>query len=196
MPGLNSELVLGKILERAIDTKKKVGQIYLRFAELFSHVPEVENFWKRMNFNQTTHADWLKEIKESLTEEQILSLPEVEWVLKTHSIKNLFDKHSAKEIDNLHDAYLIAHEIEFSEVNELFKMLSNEFISSEEKRNIILNAIDIHQQQIMDLPGKFNNGTMMKDIKVEDSREPSLESPVLRLDATPLNLSQKNLTTE
>ncbi len=165
MPDSNSELVIGKILERAIETKEKVGQIYLRFAEMFSHVPEVEDFWKRMNFNQTTHADWLKEIKESLTEEQILSLPEVEWVLKTHSIKSLFDKHSGKEIYNLHDAYEIAHEIEFSEVNDLCKMLSSEFISSEEKKNIILTAIDIHRQQIMDLPGKFDNGTSMKDIK-------------------------------
>jgi hypothetical protein len=169
MPDLNSELVLGKILERAIETKEKVGQMYLRFAELFSHIPEVEDFWKRMNFNQTTHADWLKEIKASLTEEQILSLPEVEWVLKTHSIKSLFDRHSEKEIVNLHDAYEIAHEIEFSEVNELFKMLSKEFISSEEKRSIILNAIDIHRQQIMDLPGKFDDVKLMKDIKAEDS---------------------------
>jgi regulator of RNase E activity RraB len=169
MPDSNSELVLGKILERAIETKEKVGQIYLRFAELFSHIPEIEEFWKRMNFNQSTHADWLKEIKESLTEEQILSLPEVEWVLKTHSIKSLFDKHSGKEIDNLHDAYEIAYEIEFSEVNDLFKMLSSEFISSEEKKNIILTAIDVHKQQIMNLLEKFDDIALMKDVKAEDS---------------------------
>lgn len=169
MPDSNSELILGKILEKAIETKEKVGQIYLRFAELFSHIPEIGDFWKKMNFNQSTHADWLKEIKESLSEEQILSLPEVEWVLKTHAIKSLFDKHSGREIDNLHDAYEIAYEIEFSEVNDLFKMLSNEFIPSEEKKNIILTAIDVHKQQIMDLYEKFDDRSLMKDIKAEDS---------------------------
>ena len=164
VPDPDSELVLGKIFERAIETKKRVGQIYRQFARLFSHMPEVEDFWRKMNINQITHADWLKEIKESLTEEQILSLPAVELVLKTHSIKNLFDKHSKKGIGNLHDAYEVAHEIESSEVNNLFKMLSREFISSEKKKKFILAQIEEHQRQIMDLPGKFEDG--MKEIKV------------------------------
>jgi len=165
MAGSNSELVLGIILERAIETKKKVGQIYGQFSELFSHVPEIEDFWKRMNLNQITHADWLKEIKESLSEEQIFSLPEVELVLKTHSIKNLFDKHAEQEIKNLHDAYIIAHEIEFSEINDLFKTLSSEFICSEKKKDFILAEIDVHRQQILDLPEKFKDRMLMKEIK-------------------------------
>lgn len=161
----DSELVLGKIFEKAIETKKRVGQIYRQFARLFSHIPEVEDFWRKMNINQITHADWLKEIKESLTEEQILSLPQVELVLKTHAIKNLFDEHSRREIGNLHDAYEVANEIETSEVNNLFKMLSSEFISSEKKKIFILAEIDEHRRQIMNLPEKYQGG--MKEIKIE-----------------------------
>jgi len=164
MSDSNAELVLGKIFESAIETKRKVGQMYQQFAELFSHIPEVEDFWKKMNINQITHADWLEETKESLSEEQILSLPEVELVLKTHSIRNLFDKHSETKIGNLHDAYQIAHEFESSEVNDLFKTLSSEYISSEEKKKIVLDAIDQHRQQIMYLFKKFEDG--MTEIKV------------------------------
>jgi hypothetical protein len=167
MPDPDAEIVLGKIFERAIETKRKVGQMYLRFAELFSHVPEVEDFWKKMNLNQMAHADWLKEIKESLTEEQILSLPEVEMVLKTHSIRKLFDKHVNKEIDNLHDAYEVAHEIESSEVNDLFEILSSEFISSGEKKALILDSIDQYRKQIMSFPSKFQDGIEMKKIKAD-----------------------------
>jgi hypothetical protein len=165
VPDPDSELVLGKIFERAIETKKRVGQIYRQFARLFSHIPEVEDFWRRMNINQITHADWLKEIKDSLTEEQILSLPQVELVLKTHAIKNLFDEHSKREIGDLHDAYEVAHEIESSEVNNLLKMLSSEFISSEKKKNFILAEIDEHRRQIMNLPEKYQGG--MREIKIE-----------------------------
>jgi len=167
MPDPGAEIVLGKIFERAIETKREVGQIYLRFAGLFSHVPEVEDFWKKMNLNQMAHADWLKEIKESLTEEQILSLPEVEIVLKMHSIHKLFDKHLNKEIDNLHDAYQVAHEIEFSEVNDLFRILSSEFVSSREKKALILDAMSQYQKQIMNFPSKFQNGMEMKKIKAD-----------------------------
>jgi hypothetical protein len=169
MPDPDAEIVLGKIFERAIETKRKVGRMYLRFAELFSHVPEVEDFWKKMNLNQMAHADWLKEIKESLTEEQILSLPEVEMVLKIHSISKLFDKHLKKGIDNLHDAYQVAHEIESSEVNDLFKILSSEFISSGEKKALILDAIDQYRKQIMSFPNKFQDGMEMKKIKADGS---------------------------
>jgi hypothetical protein len=165
VPDPDSELVLGKIFEKAIETKKRVGQIYRQFARLFSHIPEVEDFWRRMNINQITHADWLKEIKDSLTEEQILSLPQVELVLKTHAIKNLFDEHSKREIGDLHDAYEVAHEIESSEVNNLLKMLSSEFISSEKKKNFILAEIDEHRRQIMNLPEKYQGG--MREIKIE-----------------------------
>ena len=49
MSDSNTELVLGKIFESAIETKRKVGQIYQQFADLFSHVPEVGDFWKKMN---------------------------------------------------------------------------------------------------------------------------------------------------
>ncbi len=165
MSGPEVELVLGKIFEKAIETKKRVGQIYRQFARLFSHVPEVEDFWRKMNINQNTHADWLKETKESLSEEQILSLPEVELVLKTHSIKNLFDKHSKKEIGNLHDAYEVAHELEFSEVNDLFKILTSQFVSCEKKKDLILSEIDEHRKQIKNLPEKFGEGMIMKEIK-------------------------------
>ena len=168
MTDSNSELVLGKILERAIESKEKVGQIYRRFADLFSHLPEIEDFWNKMSLNQITHADWLKEIKESMTEEQILSLPEVELVLKTHSIRSLFDSQLEKEISSLDDAYKIAHEIEFSEVNDLCKILSSELISSEKKKDFILAEIDEHRQQIKNLPGKFGDRILRKEVRTED----------------------------
>jgi regulator of RNase E activity RraB len=95
----------------------------------------------------------------------MISLPQVELVLKTHAIKNLFDEHSKREIGNLHDAYEVANEIESSEVNNLFKMLSSEFISSEKKKTFILAEIDEHRRQIMNLPERFEDG--MKEIKIE-----------------------------
>jgi hypothetical protein len=167
MSDSNTELVLGKIFESTIETKRKVGQIYKQFAELFSHIPEVENFWRKMNLNQITHADWLEETKESLSEEEILSLPEVELVLKTHSIRNLFDKHSEKEISTLLDAYEIAHELELSEVNELFRILSSQYISCEEKKNLVLDTIEKHRQEIVDLAKRFASG--MTEIKAVGS---------------------------
>jgi hypothetical protein len=63
MSDFDAELVLGKIFETAIETKMKVGQMYGQFARMFSHVPEVNDFWKKMNLNQVAHADWLKETK-------------------------------------------------------------------------------------------------------------------------------------
>jgi hypothetical protein len=158
MSDVDAELVLGKIFESAIETKRKVGQLYQQFADLFSHVPEVQDFWRKMNLNQITHADWLQETKESLSEDQILSLPEVELVLKTHSIRNLFDRHSEKEISTLLDAYEIAHEFELSEVNELFRILSRQYISCEEKKNLVLDTMEKHKQEIIDLAKRFASG--------------------------------------
>ena len=165
----DAELVLGKIFERAIETKMKVGQMYNQFAQMFSHVPEANDFWKKMNLNLVAHADWLKETKESLSKEEVLSLPEVDLVLKIHSIRNLFDRSSRKEVGNLHDAYEIANEIESSDINDLFKILTNEFIYSDRKREFILDAIEKHRAQIQIFPEKFSGG--MKEIKANGAIE-------------------------
>lgn len=165
MFGINTELNIGKIFEKAIEIEKSAGRIYERFAKLFSDFPKIASFWKGMNKDELDHAEWLAEIKESLSEEQLLSPPNYELILKTENVKFLLNRNSAKAIENLDEAYEIAHEIESSEVNNLFRLLTSKFISSEDRKKILLSEINEHQQKIMDFSKNFGDKVLRKETK-------------------------------
>lgn len=48
----------------------------------------------------------------------------------------------------LADAYLLAHEIEFSEVNAIFKFLSTESVPLEDRSAFVIAQISQHQEKI------------------------------------------------
>ena len=161
----SSESTTGKLFESAIEIEKTAGRIYERYAELFSDYPKIVAFWKGMNTDELGHAKWLSEIKESLTEKQLLSTPNYELTLKAETVKSLLNKNSAKKIDNLDEAYEMAHEIESSEVNNLFRLLTNQFISSVDRKNFLFSEINEHQQKIMDFPKNFGDRILRREVK-------------------------------
>lgn len=167
MSDLSPKTTFKEIFENAIEIEKSAGQLYVKFAKMFSSFPKAAEFWKEMNKDELDHAKWLIEIKESLSDKELSSYPDYNLILKVHNINKLLDEYSAKNIDNLDDAYELANEIESSEVNNLFSLLAHKFISSEEKRRILLSEITEHQMKIMDFPKDFGDKILREEIKTE-----------------------------
>lgn len=173
MFGINSGLHISNIFDKAIEIEKKTGRIYERFAELFSDFPKIADFWKGMNKDELNHAEWLSEIKETLLEKQLLSTPNYELILKVENVKFLLNKNSAKKTNNLDEAYKIAIEIETSQENYLFGLLTNSFVSSEKRKKFLLSEIDKHQQKIMDFPKNFGDKNSRRKIEAKEENENS-----------------------
>ena len=155
------ESSFNEIFKSAVEIEKTAGEIYEKFAELFSDFPKIADFWKRMNKDESDHAKWLLEIKDSLSEEQLLSSPDHELILKVQSIKKLLNKHSTKKIHNLDDAYELTNDIEFSGVNNLFRLFTHKFVSSEDKKKFTLSEVTQHQLKIMDFQKNFGDKILM-----------------------------------
>jgi rubrerythrin len=158
-----------EIFQSAIEIEKKAGNIYERFAELFAAFPKIVDFWKGMNQDESGHAKWLLEMKESLSEEALSSYPDYDLILKVHSIKKSLDEYSKKKIENLDDAYELANEIESSEVNNLFRLLTKKFVSSEDRKKLLFSEINQHQLKIMDFSKNFGDGLWRKEIPAEEN---------------------------
>lgn len=169
MSDLSPKTTFEEILENAIEIEKSAGRLYVKFAKMFSSFPKAAEFWKEMNKDELDHAKWLIEIKESLSDKELSSSPDYNLILKVHHINKLLDKYSAKKIENLDDAYELAHDIESSEVNNLFSLLTHKFISSEDKRRILLSEINEHQMKIIDFPKNFGDEILRKEIKAEEN---------------------------
>jgi rubrerythrin len=156
-----------EIFQSVIEIEKMAAEIYEEFAKLFSDFPKIADFWKGMNRDEIDHAKWLIEMKESLPEEVLSSSPDYDLILKVHSIKKSLGEYSEKKINSLDDAYELANDIESSEVNNLFRLFTHKFISSEDKKNFILSEINDHQLKTMNFPKNFGDKILRKEIKAE-----------------------------
>ena len=166
MSEVSPEKSFDEIFQSAIEIEKVAGKIYRIFTDLFSDFNKIADFWKGMNKDEIGHANWLLEVKESVSEEELSSYADYELILKVHSIKRLLDECLKKEIENLDEAYELANEIESSEINNLFRLLTNKFISSEDKKRIISSEVNEHQLKIMDFPKNFGDKIFRREITV------------------------------
>lgn len=73
------------------------------------------------------------------------------------------------QIKNLNDAYELAHQLEYFEVEALFKFLTNKVITSEERKHFILSEINDHQQKLMVFSNKFGDATSRRRVTIQST---------------------------
>src|SRR3989339_880817 len=69
----NHDQNIAGFFEQALEIEQKSADIYAKLSKLFSHVPEVSDFWDELAKDEKQHRDTLKEIYDSLTNEQLSS---------------------------------------------------------------------------------------------------------------------------
>lgn len=167
----SSKDTIEAILERAIGFEYKSSDIYKEFSKLFSHIQEISSFWQKMAEDEIQHAYALQNILKSLTGEQLLSPCNKEMLMKVDITQRMLTEVSIASIKNLDDAYELAHELEFSEVNTIFKLMTAEFIHSQERIQFIVSEITKHQQKLVDFTRNFGDRGWRKEIIAEVSCE-------------------------
>ena len=160
------EATIERLFESAIDIELAAADIYKRLSELFSHEPELHVFWRGLFDDEVRHATTLRNVLGTLTPEQLLLPPDTEMWNSVVRIQRMFGKDLVGPIDTLDAAYELAHDLEFSEVNAIFKFLAGEFVPSEERRRFVHSEIVQHLQKLSDFNDKFGNKDWRKGIKI------------------------------
>lgn len=163
-----SKDALEEIFGRAIEIEHAAAGIYTRFSQLFSHLPEVSAFWRGLAEDEMQHANTLRDVRESLTSEQLASPCDIETSDRVAAAQRVVREDSTASAKNLDDAYEVAHELEFSEVNAIFKLLATAFVPSEERRQFVVEEITQHQQKLVDFGRGFGDRDSRKAIAIRD----------------------------
>ncbi len=153
------------IFEYAIEIEYKAADIYREFSQLFSHIHEIYAFWRELTEEEMQHADMLQDIRKSLTNEQLQSPCDKKLLDIVARIQHMLRGFFTESIKNLDDAYELAHELEFSEINVLFKLLATKFVSSEQQKKIV-SKIMLHQQKLMHFNQNFGDRDWRKGISI------------------------------
>lgn len=146
-----SEMTLTNLLNTAIENENLAQSIYAKTRSLFSHIPEVTEFFSGMMEDELNHAKILETIRDSLTEADLRkAVNHQEWNI----VKNLnqaLGNMSRYQINNLDDAFEMTHELEASEINYFLIDLIGRYVSDEALRVSIITKIIEHQEKMLHL---------------------------------------------
>ena len=157
------------LFEHAIENEYSAAQIYKSLSKLFSHVPGLYDFWDGLVKDEIRHATILKDIQMLLTPEQLLTPADKKMWADVTKIQRKLSKDLVASVKTLDDAYELAHELEFSEVNTIFQFLAAEFLPPGERQKQVISEITIHQQKLFDLNRHFGDKNWRRGITIKCS---------------------------
>jgi rubrerythrin len=137
------------LFELAINWETQAYDLYAKFAELFSHEPKVSAFWKQLSKDESRHRKVLKDFLKEIPREKLLAEMGSEQRKSVIRVEGLINEATSSKIQTLDDAYELAHQLETSEINKLFKMLVNNYMPDKEGHKFILSDVKEHIEMLM-----------------------------------------------
>ena len=154
------------LFDLGIALERRAAEIYDRFSSGFSHEPQVQAFWKGMVADEIEHAETLERIRDALPAADLDRRIDAKIWIEAIEIKRFLSGDSIEAIETLEDAYMLAHEIEFSEVNTIFKFLAEKSVPFETRAEFVLSQITHHQDKITSFDAKFGSREWRRRIAI------------------------------
>lgn len=150
-----SEYTMKKLIEHAVSWELKVRDIYKTLAGMFKQHTVIRLFWQEMSDDEAHHADILQNIKHTMPDEELHKIIGVKEREAAIRVESLLEKDLLAHIANLNDAYELAHDIEDSEVNAIFRLVAVESVTDDQMHELISAQIDEHVEKLMQFAHKF-----------------------------------------
>ncbi len=163
-----SEQTVNYVFQQAIKCEWKARRLYILFSKMFEDIPKVSAFWIELAKDEENHAKTLIQIHGTISNQQLNEEADKELMENIRKVLSLVRKISIDLIKTLDDAYELAHELEFSEVNSVFNILATEFISDETRREITLSQLGNHVEKLMKFNENIGNRTWRKGVIVRN----------------------------
>jgi rubrerythrin len=152
----------------AITAEREAQTLYLGLAERFAHEPQVADFWREMAEEERLHIEGLQQIFESLTPQQQETPADPDTLWKAHELSQFSASKALQGIKTLEDAYELAHELEYSEVNTVFEFILTEFVGDETRRSFVITQLREHMARLLNSPTILYNSGWRRSVEAQD----------------------------
>ncbi len=163
----NANFTVREVLERAIQIERRVADLYAVFAKQFSRVPGISEFWNDLRRDEIGHMGELCVIYESLPAEKLCSPESGAISASVNRALASVEGECLGKIKTLDDAYQIARELEFSEINAIFKYLTIDLVSPTSRSEIITYQVDEHQQKLVDFDKRYGDKNWRSQFSIQ-----------------------------
>jgi rubrerythrin len=153
------------LFERSIAAEQAARALYRGFAEQFSHAPEAADYWSDLAEDEESHIEGLKALYAALSpaERQAEADPEAFW--KAEELASFSPGERLRAIETLEEAYQLAHDLEYSEVNTVFEFILMTYWNDEERRQFARSQLREHVGKLANPPGKMGNSYWRQSVE-------------------------------
>jgi len=141
---------LRDLFERSIHIEKQAELVYRELAKRFALHPESVVLWKALAEDEVVHAQVLTQVLASASPENLASPAPAQVWTNVSAILWLMSQDLLGSIRCLKDAYELAHQLEYSEVNAIFEFLAVDAIPGNVEREFVRRHIRLHQKRLTD----------------------------------------------
>jgi hypothetical protein len=150
---------LHDLFDRSIQIEKQAELIYKELEKRFAHHPEAAALWNALAADEAIHARELAKALESAPPVKLAGQAPAEVWASVQEILNRMSQDVLGSIESLKDAYELAHQLEYSEVNAIFEFLTVDAVPGNVERAFVRTHIIKHQKRLTD----FSEGYRGKD---------------------------------
>lgn len=154
------------LFDLGIALEKRAAKIYDALSRSFPHFSKVQAFWEGMKADEILHAETLERIRDALPAADLLRKVDSKIWAEAREIERFLSGDRLGPIETLEDAYMLAHEIEFSEVNTIFKFLAEKAVPFEARAEFVLSQITHHQDKITSFDRRLGSRAWRKRIAI------------------------------
>ncbi len=155
----STDATVMELFEKAIAAEKLAEELYHRLAALFTHEPDVAEFWEQYAEEEVGHARWLARYRDQLSLETLSQPADPETLAAAKRALRLSIERRLQNIETLEDAYQLANELESSETNAVFEFVITNFSKEDESRDFLRAQLQDHIARLMfGFPEKFKSG--------------------------------------
>lgn len=158
----------------AIRAEKTTELVYNGLARKFSEFAEISTFWGKMATDESEHARYIQNIRDSLTPTQLKSNADLDVLCKAREALKYSANDLLRTVRTFDDAYNLAHIIENSEINFVFSFLKNKFANPTKVACFISAELEDHLGRLMDFGEKYKDKVFRKSI-LASSEKTSLQ---------------------
>jgi rubrerythrin len=139
---------LGWLIEKAVDWECAARDFYVSLTDSFASEPEISAFWRGMSEQESQHAAAYRSIERSIEGCRLSEAIGPEELDYARSVDALWVEVGTQRIETLDEAYELAHVLEGSEVNTVFRMVVLSRMSNAERRDALAAELDDHLDRL------------------------------------------------
>jgi rubrerythrin len=149
---------LGELSELTISLAHSVEATYRGLAAMFSHEPEIAQFWNLMAEEEANHARWLTNLHQNLDEHLRHKRVDPRFCEGVHAVLEVPAETRLEKIGNLDEALHMALAFETAETNAVFDFLISDYQLATRAREFLRNQVVVHVERLnKGLPERFRD---------------------------------------